>query len=153
MRDKPTEQRPTHPPLRLLIVEDEALISMLIENTVRELGHEPAACAYNVRDALNFVDEMPERPIDAAMLDVNLGGSLVFPVAEALSERGVPFAFLTGYGTCCVPVRYSDALVMEKPFSEDDLAFALATLGAHNAARASAKPVAGCRRLRETAWP
>jgi CheY-like chemotaxis protein len=122
-----SSQKSARAALRLLIVEDEALISMLIEHTVRELGHEPAACAHSVSAALNLVGEMPQT-IDAAMLDVNLGGSLVFPVAEALSEKGIPFAFLTGYGAGGVPARYAEAPIMQKPFSEDDLASALSML-------------------------
>ena len=115
------------PPLRLLIVEDETLISLLIETTVRELGHEAAGCAYSVADALAILDASPHT-IDAAMLDVNLGGRLVFPVAEALEERRIPFAFLTGYGAHGVPARYAHARVMQKPFTEDDLADAMTLL-------------------------
>lgn len=115
------------PPLRLLIVEDETLISLLIETTVRDLGHEAAGCAYSVADALTVLDERPET-IDAAMLDVNLGGRLVYPVADALEARCIPYAFLTGYGAHGVPARFSHARVMQKPFTEDDLADAMALL-------------------------
>jgi CheY-like chemotaxis protein len=134
MRDQLASKAPASAPLRVLIVEDEALISLMIESTVRDLGHEPAACAYSVSDALSVVGSMTPA-IDAAMLDVNLGGCLVFPVAEALSERGIPFAFLTGYGTDGVPSRYADALIMQKPFSEDDLAVALDKLQSECAQR------------------
>jgi DNA-binding response OmpR family regulator len=127
MRDQLATNAPAAAPLRVLIVEDEALISLMIESTVRDLGHEPAACAYSVSDALSVVGNMTPA-IDAAMLDVNLGGCLVYPVAEALSQRGIPFAFLTGYGVDGVPSRYADVLIMQKPFSEDDLAFALDAL-------------------------
>jgi DNA-binding response OmpR family regulator len=127
MRNDPQASDNANARLRVLIVEDEALISMLIESTVRDLGHEAAGCAYSVSDALALMDETPD-PIDAAMLDVNLGGKLVFPVAEVLSERGIPFAFLTGYGASGVPEQFAGALVMQKPFSEDDLAFALRNL-------------------------
>jgi CheY-like chemotaxis protein len=115
------------PPLRLLIVEDESLISLLIETIIRDLGHEPVGCAYSVPDALTMVDD-EETPIDAAMLDVNLGGRLVFPVAEALAARKIPFAFLTGYGAHGVPQRFSHVRVMQKPFTEDDLAEAMMLL-------------------------
>jgi CheY-like chemotaxis protein len=128
------------PPLRLLIVEDEILISLLIETTVRELGHEPVGCASSVPDALSLLDGGEDR-IDAAMLDVNLGGLLVFPVAEALAERGIPFAFLTGYGAHGVPKRYSHAKVMQKPFTESDLAEAMARLQRERFAERSARAV------------
>jgi CheY-like chemotaxis protein len=124
MRNQAAAQHPGHPPLRVLIVEDEAMISLLIENMVRDLGHETAACVYSVGEALSVVDEK-RGGIDVAMLDVNLGGCLVYPVAEALSERGIPFAFLTGYGLAGVPARYAGAPIMQKPVSEHDIAFAL----------------------------
>jgi CheY-like chemotaxis protein len=115
------------PPLRLLIVEDESLISMLIEAMVQDLGHQAVGCAYTVPDALTMLDEQ-EADIDAAMLDVNLGGRLVFPVAEALAERNIPFAFLTGYGAQGVPARFSYARVMQKPITEDEFADVMALL-------------------------
>ncbi len=115
------------PPLRLLIVEDESLISMLIETMIRDLGHESVGCAFSVPAALEMLDDR-ETDIDAAMLDVNLGGRLVFPVAEVLARRNIPFAFLTGYGAQGVPACFSHARVMQKPFTEDDLADAMALL-------------------------
>ena len=126
MRDELTPRFPAGRPMRVLVVEDETLISMFIENVVCGLGHE-AACAYNVSDALRLVARMTP-VINAAMLDVNLGGAAVFPVAEALSRRGIPFVFLTGYGRSGVPDCYAETLVMQKPFSEDDIAFTLAGL-------------------------
>ncbi len=113
------------PPLRLLIVEDETLISLLIETVVRELGHDPVAAASNIPAALQAVTECD---IDAAVLDVNLGGMLVFPVAEALEARDIPFAFLTGYGAHGIPSRFSYASVTQKPFTEGDLAETMAHL-------------------------
>jgi CheY-like chemotaxis protein len=115
------------PRLRLLIVEDETLISMLIETTVRELGHEPVGCAFSVPEALSILDER-DGTIDAAVLDVNLGGRLVYPVAEALSQRNIPFAFVTGYGAYGVPERFASVEVVQKPFTEEDLASACAIL-------------------------
>ena len=115
------------PPLRLLIVEDESLISMLIETVVQDLGHQAVGCAHTVPDALTMLDKQ-YAGIDAAMLDVNLGGRLVFPVAEALAERNIPFAFVTGYGVHGVPARFSHARVVQKPFTEDDLADVVALL-------------------------
>jgi two-component SAPR family response regulator len=111
--------------LRLLIVEDEMLISLLIETMVRELGHEPVACVHSVPAAL---DVLSRNAVDAAMLDVNIGGMRVFPVAEALQSRAIPFAFLTGYGAQAVPPRFSDIAVMQKPFTESDLADAITLL-------------------------
>ena len=117
----------TLPPLRMLIVEDEALISLLIETIVQELGHEIAASAFSVAGALAALEER-EACIDAAMLDINLGGVLAFPVADALAQRGIPFIFLTAYGAHAVSPRFSQVRVIQKPFTEKDLADAMALL-------------------------
>jgi CheY-like chemotaxis protein len=113
------------PPLRLLIVEDEMLISLLIETVVRELGHEPVACAHSVPAAL---EALSRNAVDGALLDVNIGGVLVFPVADALKARAIPFVFLTGYRAHAVPPRFSDNAVMQKPFNESDLGEAMTLL-------------------------
>jgi CheY-like chemotaxis protein len=113
--------------MRVLIVEDEALISILIENMVRALGHQPVACAYSVSSALALLEETAQLP-DAALLDINVAGVPVFPVAEALRARGIPFAFVTGYGALGVPQQFSGATVIQKPFTETDIAFALDAL-------------------------
>jgi CheY-like chemotaxis protein len=115
------------PPLRILLVEDEALISLLIESMLSDLGHVTVDCAHSVQHALSLLDPVT-KPFDAAMLDINLGGTLVFPVAEALAARDIPFAFLTGYGANGVPKRFADAAVIQKPFTEKDLAYAMDTL-------------------------
>jgi CheY-like chemotaxis protein len=111
----------------MLVVEDEALISLLIESMLRDLGCETVACAHSVQHALTLLDRT-KTPIDAAVLDINLGGNLVFPVAAALDDRDIPFAFLTGYGAVGVPERFKDATVVQKPFTERDLANVMDTL-------------------------
>ena len=65
--------------------------------------------------------------IDFAILDVNLGGQPIFPVAEALSRRGTPFAFATGYGAAGLPEQWRDRLTLQKPFSTADIEAALAS--------------------------
>jgi CheY-like chemotaxis protein len=99
--------------INALIVEDEALVSMLIEDMLTDLGCSEIAYAANVADALKRIDA--SRP-DVAILDVNLGGKPVFPVAQKLSELGVPFMFTTGYGASGVPAEWSDRPVVQKPF-------------------------------------
>ena len=112
------------PNLRILIVEDETLISMMIEDMLHEMGHKTAACVHSVNQALQFVEGSSETT-DAALLDVNLAGDLVYPVAEALERKDIPFAFITGYGIFGVPPQFSHATVMQKPFSEREVSAAV----------------------------
>ncbi len=102
----------------VLVVEDESLIAMLIEDHLVELGYDVAPAVSTVAGALAALDI---RPPDVALLDVNLGGTMSFPVAEALRSRGIPFLFLTGYGRAGIPAEYADCLVVQKPFRRKDL--------------------------------
>src|SRR5277367_6352119 len=97
--------------LRMLVVEDEGLVAMLIEDMLDDLGCEVACSAASVAQALKWLDDGGEA--DAALLDVNLGGEAVWPVAEALMARGVPFAFTTGYGQLGEP-RFEHAPLLGK---------------------------------------
>ncbi len=82
---------------KVMIVEDEALVAMMVEDMLGDLGCEVAASFGAVNDALAWLGSGEPSP-DGAVLDVNIGGEMVFPVAEALREQGVPFVFATGYG-------------------------------------------------------
>lgn len=82
---------------KVMIVEDEALVAMMVEDMLGDLGCEVAGSFGAVDDALAYLGGGGPRP-DGAVLDINIGGEMVFPVAEALRERGVPFVFATGYG-------------------------------------------------------
>lgn len=112
-------------PKRTLIVEDESLLVMVLEDLLPELGYTVAATADTVDAALLALDT---REIDLAILDVNLGGTESFPVADALAARGIPFLFATGYGAMGLPECYADTLVLQKPYGQRDLEAALATL-------------------------
>jgi len=103
---------------RVLIVEDESLIAMLIEDHLLEFGYEVEPAVATVKEALARIDR---GGVDLALLDVNLGGTMSFPVAEALRRRGIPFLFLTGYGRAGLPSEYADCLVLQKPFRRKDL--------------------------------
>jgi CheY-like chemotaxis protein len=81
--------------LRALVVEDEAVISFLLEDMLGELGAGDVRHGASVRAALSALDAAAP---DFAVLDVNLGGERVYPVAERLEKDGVPFVFITGYG-------------------------------------------------------
>ena len=110
--------------LRVLIVEDEALVSMLLEDMLADHGCEVAASASRIAQALELVADLG-LVVDAAILDVNLGGEPIFPVADALAARGVPFAFATGYGAGGLPDSWRDRPTLQKPFSHDEVGRAL----------------------------
>lgn len=103
--------------VRVLIVEDEALIAMLLEDLVQELGFDGHAYATS-NDALAALETLP---FDVAILDVNLGASLSYPVADALAAQGIPFAFATGYGSGGVDPKYRGVTVMRKPIESGAL--------------------------------
>ena len=108
--------------MRILIVEDEMTIALLLEDMVIDLGHQPAALAMRLPQAIELA-ETADR--DLAILDVNLDGRLSFPVADALQRRGVPFFFATGYGSGGIEPAYRDRVVIQKPFSLEDLGRAI----------------------------
>ena len=101
-------------PLRMLVVEDEGLVAMLIEDMLDDLGCEIACSAASVGQAMRWLESGGEA--DAALLDVNLSGENVWPVAEVLTARGTPFAFTTGYGHLDEP-RFAQAPLLGKPIS------------------------------------
>ncbi|HVN01147.1 MAG TPA: response regulator [Caulobacteraceae bacterium] len=109
--------------LRVMVVEDEGLIALMIEDMLEDLGCEVVLSAAGVGQALAWIEAGGEA--DAALLDVNLGGEAVFPVAEALARRGVPFAFTTGYGEAHDP-RFRGAPLLSKPIKPDRLEDVLA---------------------------
>ena len=110
---------------RVLVVEDEMTVAMLIEDMVSELAYEVAAVVPRLEDAMRMVDS---ETFDLAMLDVHLNGKTVFPFAEALKEREIPFLFATAYGPRGLPEEYQDNLVLQKPFGPVELKRALMEL-------------------------
>jgi CheY-like chemotaxis protein len=111
--------------LKVLVVEDEALVSMLVEDMLTDLGCTIIGPAAEIEEALRLAGSAD---IDAALLDVNLGGRPIFPVADALKARGVPFAFASGYGEAGLTDDHRGATVLQKPFREADLRRVLETL-------------------------
>jgi CheY-like chemotaxis protein len=111
--------------LKVLVVEDEALVAMLLEDMLADHGCEVAAAASRLAQALAMVADSA-LAFDAAILDVNLGGDPIFPVAEALAARGVPFVFATGYGAGGLPESWRGRPTLQKPFSHQDVGRALA---------------------------
>lgn len=102
--------------LRFIVVEDETLVAMLIEDMLTDFGCIIAGRAGTVARALSIISDV-SNVLDAAVLDVNLGGERVFPVADALAKRGVPFIFSTGYGMPGISTEFADRSVIAKPFS------------------------------------
>jgi CheY-like chemotaxis protein len=109
---------------RILVVEDEMLIAMLLEDMLAELGHKVAGVMPRVNEALAAVSR---DDYDLAILDLHLNGQSAFPVADALMARGKPFAFATGYGESGLPDRYRGMPVLQKPFAREDLERTLKT--------------------------
>jgi PAS domain S-box-containing protein len=103
---------------RVMIVEDEALVAMILEDQLEEIGLSIVATCANISEAIKAIDESTP---DAAILDVNLGGQLVYPVADRLLDRGIPFVFITGYGRESIDRRYSAIQVLEKPIERQAL--------------------------------
>ncbi len=104
--------------VRVLVVEDEAAISLLLEDMLLDFGCEVIGPAARLSAAL---DAVGRESIDLAILDVNVAGEPIYPVAEALAERGVPFVFSTGYGSAGIKDVYRDRPVLQKPFAQHDL--------------------------------
>ena len=107
---------------RVLVVEDEAMIVMLLEDMLTMIGYEVARVAYSLEDALKAAEG---EQVDVAILDINLKGEASFPVAGILRTRGIPYFFATGYGTTGGGEDFRDVLVLKKPFDVDELAEAL----------------------------
>jgi len=110
-----TPAAPRTPPLsarRVMVAEDEALVALVLADQLTELGLFVVGPCSSVSEAKAVADK---GDFEAAILDVNLGGELVYPVAELLSARGIPFVFVTGYGRESIDGRFADAPVLEKP--------------------------------------
>jgi len=104
---------------RILIVEDEFLIVMMLEDMLVELGCVVAATAASPAQAFEFIANVP---FDAAILDVNLDGTDSFEIAGALRERRIPFLFATGYGGSRAPPEFAGYQFIQKPYRMEELA-------------------------------
>src|ERR1700722_19846945 len=110
---------------RVLVVEDEVLVSWVLEDMLAALGCAVVGPAARVNQALAMLEA---EAIDAAVLDINLNGQKRYPVADALAALGVPFVFSTGYHQDSLPSGYQRFPVLQKPFGQSKLGEMLARL-------------------------
>ncbi len=105
-------------PARILVVEDEPLIAMMLTDMLEELGFTIAASFAHVAPALEY---LARSDVDVALLDVNLGNEKIDPIADFLAARGCPFIFTTGYGRTGIPASHAGRAVLQKPFQISSL--------------------------------
>ena len=105
---------------RILVADDDALLSMLIGDWLVEAGCEIVGPAASVANALGLLETEGDR-LDGALIDLQLTDGDSYPLADALSRRGVPFAFVTGHGVGGLAPAYRKALTLSKPFMIEDL--------------------------------
>lgn len=118
---------PTHDEInlkgrRVLVVEDDPMVAMLLVDMLDAIGCETVAVASHLEEALEKAQCLS---FDLAILDVNLAGANTFRVAEILSKRAIGFVFATGYGNVHLHADLANAPVLQKPFGERDVARAL----------------------------
>lgn len=125
----------TESPLRqasVFLVEDETLIRMMIAGMVEDLGHTVVAEAGNIGDALKLAQTAD---FEIAILDINVGGDRIEPVADIISGRCLPFIFASGYGAAGMPEKFRDRTVLQKPFLMERLGEAIETTLEHSGGR------------------
>lgn len=103
---------------RVLIVEDEVMVLMMLEDVIVALGHEIFNTASNLEDGLAAAKT---GAFDIALLDINLNGQLSFPIAVVLRQRGIPFLFASGYGRAGLIEDFTGSSIIKKPFSIAEL--------------------------------
>ena len=107
---------------RVLVCEDEAVVALLLEDMLEDIGCQLVGSAASLEEAKRLAQSTEA---DAAILDVNLSGQEIFPVAESLEARRIPLIFATGYGPSGLPERWRGAPILGKPFVIGDLQAAL----------------------------
>ena len=110
---------------RILLVEDDMLIAMMLDEFLRQLGCEPVGPAARLTRAVELA---AGAAIDGAVLDLNVNGEPVYPVAAELARRGIPFVFVTGYSAAHVSEAYRDRPLLRKPFESEEFGRTLGDL-------------------------
>lgn len=103
----------------ILLIEDEVMIRMMVADMLEELGYTIAGEAGDIDEGIRLVQSID---FDIAILDVNVNGKVITPVAEAVQMRGKPFVFATGYGAQGLPEKFRDRPTLQKPFQIETLA-------------------------------
>jgi CheY-like chemotaxis protein len=116
--------------IRVLLVEDEIMIRMMVADMVEELGH---SVATETDDVGNAAELAQTGLFDLAILDVNLNGKMSFPVANIIVRRRIPLIFASGYALSNIPAAFDSAPKLQKPFQIETLA--KATTAAREGAR------------------
>jgi DNA-binding response OmpR family regulator len=119
--------------MRVLVVEDEPLVSMLVEDELLDAGATVLGPVPSVSDALRLVEAAADGGISAAVLDINLQGEAVGPVADRLVALGVPFVFATGYGEGRDTGGHGTAPTLRKPYCTGSLIAAVEALASAGA--------------------
>jgi CheY-like chemotaxis protein len=112
----------------LLVVEDEYLVAADLTASLESLGVEVIGPAASVEEALSLIENSGGR-LDGAVLDINLRSERVYPVADVLTARGIPFVFTTGYDAVAIPIAYTCAPRCEKPIDKTQLVRWLSNTG------------------------
>jgi len=108
--------------LKVLVVEDEMMIAMMIEDILAELGHEVAGVAMRLPQALELAKGVDA---DVAILDINLDGRKSFPAAQLLRDRGIKIIFASGYGSPGLEAPFTNDIIIKKPFETSDIRSAI----------------------------
>ncbi|MEW6767812.1 MAG: response regulator [Pseudomonadota bacterium] len=103
---------------KVLLIEDEVMIRMMVADMLGELGYSIAGEAGDIDEAVRLVQAAD---FDIAILDVNVNSKIITPVAEAVTMRGRPFVFATGYGSDGLPEKFRDIPALQKPFQIETL--------------------------------
>jgi CheY-like chemotaxis protein len=125
---------------RILIVEDEYLIAMMLHDALESVGSVVVGPVPSVKKAMETIASDPD--IDAAIVDLNLGGAMAYPVADALVARSIPFVFTSGYETDVLRTRYPAIRNCQKPYLFPDMEKALTNAISESKIRLSARTTA-----------
>ncbi|CAA7614938.1 response regulator [Magnetospirillum sp. UT-4] len=112
---------------RVLVIEDEMMVAMGLEMALEDAGYDVVGPFGRLDQAL---DAACNERMDVALLDVNVRGEDIFPVADILAARGIPYVFLTGYGRDILPARFGSGRILSKPFQAIQLVAAVRELTA-----------------------
>ena len=104
--------------IQILVIEDEPIISMLIEDMLIEIGCQSIEAVASIDNALKFLADV--RP-DFVILDIDLNGTRSYPIAALLRSREIPFVFVSGYDAAMLDAAYADVRILQKPFRIGDL--------------------------------